>query len=122
MQQQKKVLVLLAHGSRDPRWQEPFHQLTQQIIENQSNPVYLAFMELCSPSLEEVVAQVDSQQYQQLEIIPLFFSAGRHLRHDVPQQIEELARKYPQLSIHLQGPIGLHPKMTQTLTELIQDM
>ena len=122
MPQQKKFLILLAHGSRDPHWQAPFHQLTEQIADNQTNPVQLAFMELCSPSLEEVVAQIDSQQYPQVEIVPLFFAAGRHLRHDVPKQIEELTQQYPQLSIHLQGPIGLHPKMTQALTELIQEM
>lgn len=122
MQQQKKALVLLAHGSRDPRWQEPFHQLTQQIAESQHNPVYLAFMELCTPSLEDVVAQIDSTLYQAVEIIPLFFAAGRHLRLDVPKQITALNEQYPKLSINLQAPIGLHPKMAQALTELIQEM
>lgn len=112
------LLILLAHGSRDPAWQEPFHNLTEQIADQQQHPVRLAFMELCSPTLEEIAAELPDNTRCNIEILPLFFAAGRHLRQDVPEQIEQLNRHYPHLTFTLHDPVGAHPKMTRALTEI----
>jgi len=118
MRENSTYLVLLAHGSRDPHWQKPFEALSEQIALAQENPVKLAYMELCTPSLNEVIEEIAQEQYKRVEILPLFFAAGRHLRVDVPNQIKDLERLHPQLKINLGEPVGLHPIMTQALIEV----
>lgn len=122
MSQPQRILVLLAHGSRDPKWQEPFQLIEQEIAHSQPLPVTLAFMELCEPSLATVIAELDTEQSVHIDILPLFFAAGRHLRQDVPQQIAQLAQQYPNLNIQLHPPVGVHTKVVQALAEVATDL
>lgn len=116
------LLVLLAHGSSDPAWKIPFQEMTASIAANQTHPVRLGFMELCGPSLEDIAQEIPESQATNIEILPLFFSAGRHLRKDVPRQIEALNQKFTHLSFTLHDPVGFHPKMTEALTSIAADL
>jgi len=116
------LLVLLAHGSSDPAWQKPFQEMTASIAANQPHPVKLGFMELCGPSLEDIANEQPADQMIDIEILPLFFSAGRHLRRDVPHQIAELNERFPNLTFTLHDPVGIHPKMTEALTAIAADL
>ncbi len=116
------LLVLLAHGSSDPAWQKPFQEMTASIAANQPHPVKLGFMELCGPSLEDIANEQPEGQAIDIEILPLFFSAGRHLRQDVPNQISGLNERFPNLTFTLHDPVGIHPKMTEALTSIAADL
>ncbi|MBB1488797.1 sirohydrochlorin chelatase [Oceanospirillum sediminis] len=122
MSVEKAFLILLAHGSSDPEWQKPFEQLTRNIAGAQSHPVALAYMELCQPSLESVIGSIAPGTYENVEIVPLFFAAGRHLRTDVPAQIEQLNKVRPDLTITLHDPVGLHPVMQSALVNIIANL
>ena len=97
-------IILLAHGSPDPLWKEPFESLYQDVchIYGEGN-VSLAYMELTSPSLEDIVAGL-TESLRMVAVLPLFLAVGRHLRHDVPAQINALQRE--DLQIELLPPIG----------------
>lgn len=116
------LLVLLAHGSSDPAWQKPFLEMTRSIADSQPHPVKLAFMELCAPSLEDIAQEIEPDKQVDIEILPLFFSAGRHLKKDVPEQINDLNQRFPHLCFTLHNPVGFHPKMTQALTAIAAEL
>ncbi|WP_086479823.1 sirohydrochlorin chelatase [Oceanospirillum sanctuarii] len=116
------LLVLLAHGSSDPAWQKPFQEMTASIAANQKHPVKLGFMELCGPSLEDIAKEIPQNEATDIEILPLFFSAGRHLRKDVPMQIKALNQTFSHLNFTLHDPVGFHPKMTEALTSIAADL
>ena len=51
-------LVLLTHGSADPRWKQPFERLTRGLQRRLGqSAVRLAFLQLAEPSLMDVVAE-----------------------------------------------------------------
>ena len=52
-------------------------------------------------------------------LLPLFFAAGRHLREDVPGQLEEIAREHP-VSLHLLDPVGQHPAFVDALASIVE--
>jgi sirohydrochlorin cobaltochelatase len=97
-------IILLAHGSPDPLWKQPFEALYQDVSKSygESN-ASLAYMELTSPSLEDVVALLN-KDVRKVAVLPLFLAVGRHLRHDVPAQIKALQNDH--LQIDLLPPIG----------------
>lgn len=121
------VTILLAHGSSDQKWCDPFLDL-ERIVEKalekngHHNHVKLAFMELASPSLEAVVAIAVAEGVKQIQVLPLFFAAGRHLRQDVPAQITALETLYSGVSITLMPPVGEHPAMITALTHIITEV
>ncbi len=113
-------IILLAHGSSDPHWVQPFLEL-EQIIRQQEPAAAVAFMELAEPSLETLIARASAEGYQQFSVLPLFFAAGRHLRQDVPRQIQRLETQF-QVSISLLPPVGEHPLLTQAIVHIAKDL
>lgn len=123
----KSANILLAHGSRDPQWQEPFQQMLASIrfddqasheSGSEATRIELAYMELCQPSLEETCNKLKQDGYEDIHIYPVFFAAGRHLRVDVPKQLQELEQKLA-IKTQLHPPIGQEKAVQQAITQVI---
>lgn len=121
----KTAVILLAHGSRDPHWIAPFSQMLEQVREQSPhNKVELAYLELAEPSLEMKIEELADAGFLQLEVIPLFFAAGKHLRKDVPLEVEQVQQQLQQrglnIKVELHGPIGLEPEVATAISQTIQ--
>lgn len=118
--------VLLAHGSRDPQWQAPFEAIAETIKKkDRENPnaaestrIELSYMELCEPSLEHVCEMLVKDGYQIINIYPLFFAAGRHLRIDVPLQLKNIEQKLG-ITTRLHRPVGQEESVQAAITQVI---
>ncbi|MCK2185446.1 sirohydrochlorin chelatase [Halomonas getboli] len=115
------ALILMAHGSSDPNWRAPFERLAEQLSTRLSTPLRLAYMEICAPSLEDTVAELAAEGVERAEILPLFFAAGRHLRKDVPGQVEALGEAHPEVQLTLLPPVGEHPAFVEALAAVIAE-
>lgn len=110
-------IILLAHGSPDPLWKEPFETLHQRVtaLYGEDN-TSLAYMELTTPSLEEVVLSLPAE-VKSVAVLPLFLAVGRHLRSDVPAQIAAL--QSDQRNIVLLPPVGDDDIVKQAMESVI---
>ena len=118
-------VILLAHGSRDTHWLAPFEELLETVQQAQPNTsVALAYLELAAPNLPDTLAHLYEQGSRTFDILPLFFAAGRHLRHDLPQLLEQLMQHYflekDAIQINLHPPIGQDPSIRQAIAHLVQ--
>jgi sirohydrochlorin cobaltochelatase len=116
-----KATILLAHGSSDPHWIKPFDELLFQIRSSMTNTgarVELAYMELASPSLQEQVGLLAEAGFTHIDILPLFFAAGRHLRVDVPLQLETLQKEHL-VRLVLLAPVGLETEVARAIGEVV---
>ena len=116
--------ILLAHGSSDANWLAPFDNVLAHIRSGlDSERVELAYMELAEPSLHHQVATLAAAGYSRIDILPLFFAAGRHLRKDVPamleQQQNELKQQGYDLEISLHSPVGLEPEVANAISNIV---
>lgn len=122
-----KATILLAHGSSDANWCAPFFELEKSLLQSVSNShnVKLAFMELSSPSIADAVAELSAKGCSNIEILPLFFAAGRHLREDVPKMLAEIEQTYKEqntpLTLELKPPIGQSQAMVDALKNTIEN-
>ncbi|MCE8002985.1 sirohydrochlorin chelatase [Billgrantia ethanolica] len=114
-------LILLAHGSSDAKWRAPFEHLHEALAARMSADLKLAYMELSEPSLESTVAELAASGTRRAEILPLFFAAGRHLRKDVPAQVEALRAAHPGVDLRLLPPVGEHPAFVEALAAVIAE-
>lgn len=98
---QKHGLILFAHGSRDPRWAEPFERIAQHVRTRRGadQPVALAFLELMTPALPEAVAAMAAQGCLAVTVVPVFLGQGGHVRRDLPQIIAQCQAAHPALRI-----------------------
>ena len=98
--------ILLAHGSRDKRWCQTLEEGLEVMQHSLTRPVSLAYMEMASPSLEQVIETQYGLECRHFTILPLFFAAGRHLLTDVPLQLQALKKQYPDAEFVLEEPLG----------------
>jgi sirohydrochlorin cobaltochelatase len=112
----KRALVLFAHGARDARWAEPFKRL-QGIVQAQSPElmVSLAFLELMSPRLPELVPELVEAGIDDVTIVPVFLGQGGHVLRDLPVIIDELKTTYPALSFKIAGAVGEDPQVLNAM-------
>lgn len=103
----RRALILFAHGARDPRWAAPFERLQKTIQAQQPDvAVALAFLELMSPSLPDLVEQLTQTGCEDVTVVPVFLGQSGHVLRDVPPLIGGLRRKYPGLTLKLAGAVG----------------
>ena len=113
-------LVLLAHGSRDPRWRAPFERIVDA-VQGQSGEtdVRLAYMEFVGPTLMDVARECVGKQILHLRVLPLFLSMGTHLVTDVPEQVREAKEQFPQLEVEVLATIGEDPRVTRLIQQIV---
>lgn len=124
MRDSKTATLLLAHGSSDANWLAPFSNLLANIRKGlQGERVELSYMELAEPSMEGQIIKLAEEGFGHIDIMPLFFAAGRHLRKDVPGQIEALQTTLTEqgleVTIELHPPVGLEPEVTDALRNIV---
>lgn len=119
-----RATILLAHGSSDPRWTEPFAQILEHVRSRlQQGRVELAFMELATPSLGEQATRLAQDGFTHIDVVPLFFAQGRHLREDVPRQLAALQQQLQDagtpalLFLHL--PVGLEAEVMNAIATVV---
>lgn len=59
-------------------------------------PVELAFLELMTPSLPDVIDRLAGQGIQHIRIMPLFLAAGGHTRRDLVNLVDEARQRWPE--------------------------
>ncbi len=103
----KRALILFAHGARDPKWAEPFQRL-QGLVQAQlpDVAVSLAFLELMTPRLPELVAQLVQDGRNEITVVPVFFGQGGHVKRDLPLIADELRSQHPGLQLKIAGAVG----------------
>lgn len=103
----QRALILFAHGARDPKWAEPFQRL-QQLVQAQSPDVAvsLAFLELMTPRLPELVEQLVHGGCRDVTVVPVFFGQGGHVLRDLPAMVEQLRNTHAGLDIRAAAAVG----------------
>jgi sirohydrochlorin cobaltochelatase len=115
----RRGIVLFAHGSRDERWRQPVEAVAA--LAGQLDPgvaVRCAYLELAAPDLNGAVAELVGLGVRSIELLPLFFGVGKHLREDLPRLVEDLRTTHPGADIVLRPAVGEMPEVIETLARI----
>jgi sirohydrochlorin ferrochelatase len=78
------VIVLAAHGSRDPAGARAIEELAARVrARSRSVEVRVAYADVRAPDVTSVLASVSGPAV----VVPAFLAAGYHVRVDIPEQI-----------------------------------
>ncbi|WP_428954836.1 sirohydrochlorin chelatase [Streptomyces sp. cg35] len=110
------ALVLVAHGSRDPRALATVGELAGRIREQRPGlTVRLAHIELNEPLLTDVLAGLPDGG--RAVLVPLLLSRGHHVKRDLPRAAEAAAH----LLTRVAEPLGPHPLLVDVLHERLRE-
>ncbi len=112
------ALILLAHGSKDPKWCKSFKNL---VGAGRDLHLHLAYMDLVQPSLISVTEELAKNGTKKIKILPLFMSGGGHVDKDIPELVKELKAKFPKINFEILPAIGEHKKVIASMKEIIKE-
>ncbi|MFI2640018.1 sirohydrochlorin chelatase [Streptomyces sp. NPDC018610] len=102
------ALVLVAHGSRDPRARVTVEALMARVRRlRPALPVHLGHIELNEPLLPDTLARLGTAD---AVLVPLLLAPGHHVKRDLP----EAAAAAPARA-RVAAPLGPHPLLAETL-------
>ncbi|CAL9580088.1 hypothetical protein SUDANB145_05006 [Streptomyces sp. enrichment culture] len=102
------ALVVVAHGSRDPRALRTVRALLDQVRALRPGlPVHLGHIELNEPLLPDTLAALGDRE---AVLVPLLLSRGYHVKRDIP----EMAAASP-VRARVAAPLGPHPLLVDAL-------
>ena len=109
-------VILLGHGSRDPRWRRPMEAVAQRLqIREPHLAVRCAYLELEQPDLASATTQLARAGAQHVTIVPMFLGTGKHARDDLPRLVEGLRQAHPALRFELRQAVGEDPRVLDLL-------
>ena len=114
----KRALVLFAHGARAASWAAPFERLRD--LTQARTPdvrVALAFLELMTPRLPELVAELSAEGVSEITVVPVFLGQGGHVLRDLPLMVEQLRIEYPQVAITVVEAAGENAAVLNALSD-----
>ncbi len=111
-------VILFAHGARDARWADPFRAVAEQVRSAAPTlPHELAFLEFMSPDLAEAARRLAARGVTRIEVVPLFFGPGGHLRSEVPALAAAATAALPNVEISIAPAAGVDPGVVAALAD-----
>ncbi len=80
-----------------------------------------AFLEIAKPSIDEGLRRCIAQGADEIIVLPYFLSSGRHVTIDIPEQVADVKKSYPEIDICVIEPIGANKGMPQFLLAHLSD-
>ncbi|MEU0249216.1 sirohydrochlorin chelatase [Streptomyces sp. NPDC006235] len=108
------ALVVVAHGSRDPRALSTVRALLDRVRALRPDvPVHLGHIELNAPLLPDTLAALGDTE---AVLVPLLLSRGYHVKQDIPEMAAASRAR-----THLAAPLGPHPLLVDALQSRLEE-
>ncbi|WP_321467747.1 CbiX/SirB N-terminal domain-containing protein [Halarcobacter sp.] len=103
-----KALIIIAHGSKKELSNSEFISMVGNIKNKDNNYDFVeaSFLELASPSIEDITNDLIRKGVKELNYYPFFLNSGRHVISDIPNIIDKLKNENPNLKFELLEHFG----------------
>jgi sirohydrochlorin ferrochelatase len=122
MTENKRALLIVAHGSRREASNDEVRELTS-VIASKAGARFIivatAFLELATPSIPDGIEQCIQAGASEVVVLPYFLSAGRHVAHDIPTEVEIKRAEYPHVPITIAAYLGSEPDVADLMLGLV---
>lgn len=113
-------VILVDHGSR----REESNRLLLEVVANFAAMSGLpivepAHMELAEPTIAAAFTRCVERGARTVVVFPYFLLPGRHWHEDIPRLTAEAARVHPSVKFLVTAPFGLHPLMSEVISQRI---
>ncbi|MFC9664346.1 sirohydrochlorin chelatase [Nocardia sp. NPDC127606] len=114
------ALIAVAHGSRDPRSAATMAAVVAEVAAARPDiPVRLAFLDLSTPSVDEVVDDLAARGHTDVIVVPLLLGNAFHARVDLPALLAEAGRRHPRLQLTQAAVLGPDPLLIAAVADRV---
>ncbi|MCX5400591.1 sirohydrochlorin chelatase [Streptomyces sp. NBC_00102] len=119
------VLLVIAHGSRDPRHAATVHALTARVRSLRPGlRVETGFLDFNAPSVPRVLERLNSPSSsgtEEVVALPLLLTRAFHAKSDIPSVLREARARLPRLRVRQAGVLGPSPLLLSALEQRLHE-
>lgn len=116
----RPALLIVGHGSRDPRGAKEFHELVDLVRRREPGlPVEGGFIELSRPPIGECVDRLAGGGARDVAAVPLMLLAAGHAKDDIPATLVREKMRHPGMGFGYGRALGIRPELLELMDERI---
>ncbi|MBB5936109.1 sirohydrochlorin chelatase [Streptomyces zagrosensis] len=101
------ALVIIAHGSRDPRHAATVSELSTRVRALRPGlRVEVGYLDFCAPSVPQVLSRLAADGVRDVVAVPLLLTRAFHAKADIPAVLYEASAAWPQLTVRQAAVLG----------------
>ncbi|MEU5268403.1 sirohydrochlorin chelatase [Streptomyces hygroscopicus] len=110
------TLLIIAHGSRDPRHAATVDALRARVRSLRPGlRAEAAFLEFNAPRVPRVLARLAAEDATEVIALPLLLTRAFHAKSDIPAVLREAMARHPRLSVRQAAVLGPSPLLVEAL-------
>ncbi|MFB7556440.1 sirohydrochlorin chelatase [Streptomyces brevispora] len=116
------VLLVIAHGSRDPRHAATVRALTARVRALRPGlRVETGFLDFNAPSVPRVLERLDAEEAGAVVALPLLLTRAFHAKSDIPAVLREARSRLPRLRVRQAEVLGPSPLLNSALERRLRE-
>jgi len=118
----KTGVIVLAHGSKVKSGNEGLFKVVEMLrATGKWDMVDACFLQLAKPGLSEGVKNIVEKGAEKIVVMPLLLFSGNHVLKDIPDEIENEKRKYPEIQFFYARNLGADERIAQIAADRIDE-
>ena len=116
----KTAILMMAHGSRIPEANDAAREVAAMVQDMTGHEIVeVSFREMHEPNIQLGIDACVARGAERILLMPYFLFMGAHVLHDLPEEIEEATKRYPDLIMEMGAHLGAHRKLAEIESERI---
>lgn len=118
----KTAILLMAHGSRIAAANDAVREIAAMVREITGYEIVeVAFREQHLPNIQQGIDACVARGAERVLLMPYFLFVGAHVQEDLPEEMAEARRRYPQVAFAMGGHLGVHRKLAEVAVDRIAE-
>jgi sirohydrochlorin ferrochelatase len=115
-----EAVLYVGHGSRVKAGANEAISFIERTQPRIDVPIQeICFLELVEPNISEGIDRCVQRGATKIAVVPILLLTANHANEDIPLELNEGKKKYPQVEITYGRPFGVHPKIVDSLYDRI---
>ncbi len=119
---QPDPVVLVAHGSRDPRSRAVNDALAAALADRLGTKVVVSQLDHAGPRPQEAVDALAAEGHRTVRVQPLLFTPAYHVSVDLPEALAGCAAVTAGVRVEVQDPLVGHPALLEGLDRRVREL
>jgi precorrin isomerase len=117
-----ETIILMGHGSRVPGAGKDMEEVAQRLKDKYGYPrVEICFISRLGPHFPEIFEKCVNQGAKKVLAIPYFLHEGLHLLLDIPEMMQEEAKRFPHVKLILGRSLGFDEGLVDLVERRIEE-